>query len=419
MTAISLSGITPYDDTTADAHRHRILPILLLVVGLLFPTSIGGNIVPSLTVVHGALFTAVALWVGLTRGALGTTLQIWNALFIVVWLFAASLVSPFQELAVGALAAYVPIAALYALDLRRLHAVDLAPVLAAATVFVLAAGILVVTGNPAIDRILTRDYAFAYVDLVPNMVTLRKPVFSFGSHSIAAFFYFLLCYLNLETFRVRRRLLHLVLALGCIGIGCFLTSVTAGVMMAWALALVFVAAKGRRLLLAGLLGLGALGVLLFVRQRLGDLRLAADLLTAFASPTNGLLGRYSGGASLLRNVDQLMSQPFRPVGLTFSPTLFYGDSGPLEYLTRGSVPLLLSMYLGLSAMLWRGLRVRRHAMLLFAATMAFELGYSALAYHRYVYLLPFAVMYLNQLDFGSGTATNGAMVDSAPGVVAS
>lgn len=377
----------------------------LLLVGLLFPTSLGGTISNGLYALHQAVFIVVATWLVVRHGALGSPLQVWNAVFVAVWCVAATVFAPFQELALGAFGVYALITMLLVLDLSRLEAPSSRAVLRVATVVLLLAAVGVVAGSALVVEVLTGNYALAYPELLPMMMTLRKPVFTFASHSLAGYFYFVLFYLNFESFRAGRRGVDLALAVGCVLGGAMLTSMTAAVLMPLALVLLFLGSGKARWPLFGALALGAGTAAWMFRSQLADLAAVTNLLATFESSGSGLSGRFGQGGNLLNNLELIRTMPLRPIGLSFSSTVFYGDSGPVEYLLRGSWPLLIGVYGGLALFLWRNLLERRHAVLLFLVTVAFEVGMTVMTYHRFVFLLPFAVMHLNQLTRSSWTGT--------------
>ena len=62
---------------------------------------------------------------------------------------------------------------------------------------------------------------------------------------------------------------------------------------------------------------------------------------------------------------------------------------------RGSVPLVIAVYFGLYRFLRDNLSDRRHLTPLLSALLLFETGYTVLTYHRLVYLLTFAILYLD------------------------
>ena len=392
----------PPDATPPDHHppaeRGRWgLATILLVVGVFFPLSWNGAVLVPLGVLHFALLCVIlgTDWLLRQRGV--HALRLWNSGLIIVTLVAATIVSPLQDLAIGALAPYAAMATVLCMDLREYRATEaVRRAFVATNALAIVAGVMVViAAGPARD-LLVRYYSMAYPELVSNMTLWRKPVFTFGSHSVAGFFYYLLFYLNLETYRAERRRTHLVLAVANCLLGLVLPSMTAGVLMGIA---------GVRLLMFGLrrraaallLPVGVAAAGLWVLRRLGEeVTLLQGLVLAFSVEEGGLRSRYSSDGALIGNLAHVMAHPFRPIGLGFNSNLFYGDSGPLEYLLRGSVLLLLSVYVGLFAFLRANLVLRRHAVHLFVITLIFEVGFTAMTFGRFLYFLPFAVIYLNR-----------------------
>ena len=97
----------------------------------------------------------------------------------------------------------------------------------------------------------------------------------------------------------------------------------------------------------------------------------------------------------LRYIDE---HPLQGVGIGYSEALWYGDSGPIELLIRGSVPLLLAVYVGFWSFLKRSVISKPVAVALFLIYFAFEIAYSNLLYLRTVCVLPFVIVYLNGLN---------------------
>lgn len=390
-------AVVPRDWTRVRA-RSAVLPLFALVVGATWPTSVGGNIVVALAVAHTFLAGAVLLGIGVLRGHLGSGLQVWLSAAILAVVVGASALSPFPAWAPGAVVGYFALAALLALDLRGLTPdVPMRRALLVASWVLLAAGVAVVAAFAPVVDALVRWYAAGYPELVAFMTFARKPVFTFGSHSIAGFFYFLLFYLNLETARVTGQRRYLLTATALVALGYFLASVTAAVLMSCALATLVARSGQHRRLVVGILGVAALAGAVLLRDHVQDLAVVAQLSNSLGAQESGLSGRYASGGNLVSNLRYIAAHPFRPVGLTFSPDLFYGDSGPIEYLTRGSLPLLVAVYGALATFLFRSLYAPRHARVLLTLVVAFEAGFTILTYHRFFFLVVFAVLYLNHL----------------------
>jgi hypothetical protein len=112
----------------------------------------------------------------------------------------------------------------------------------------------------------------------------------------------------------------------------------------------------------------------------------------------GLQSRYSTSGLLSGNLRYLNESPLSPIGLTYGPEdLFYGDSGIVLVMVRGSLPLLVLVYLGFWRCLNRNLRRRGDVLCLFLVTCAFEVGYTPLQLFRFTSLLPFLIVTLNAL----------------------
>lgn len=191
----------------------------------------------------------------------------------------------------------------------------------------------ILAGSDWIAEFLPKYYWTFDPKLVRLMLSLHKPVLTFGSHALAGLFVYLFFFANWETYRARRSTSGLVFA-----------------------------------------------------QRAAV--------------------RFASGGTLRGEINYLLSHPLSPVGLKRSESafevesgehFFIGDSGPLEYLVRGSVPLLVLVYFGLYRFLRGNLAARAHLVVLFLVIIAFETGFSALGSSRTYFLLPFFVIYLNHV----------------------
>ncbi len=111
----------------------------------------------------------------------------------------------------------------------------------------------------------------------------------------------------------------------------------------------------------------------------------------------GLFARYAAEGLLASNFAYLSESPLSPIGFTVTETLYLGDSGVVVNLLRGSVPLLVAVYLGLFMFLRFNLRDRRTALWLWCVVVLFEIGFTPLQYFRFVAFVPFMIVYLNSL----------------------
>ena len=418
----------------------QVVVALLLIVGMYLPSSTDGE--------HSRfwVFTLFAILLGLVgylgwnvgvlpKAVAGVTLPI---LIVLVGCTLMAMVRGTSEFDFGMFVKFVALAVVLSLDLRRLQPGRLVyRTFVAANCVNMALGMGVLIGSDWATEFVTKYYWAFTPGLVASMVSLHKPVLSFGSHSVAAFFLYLFFWANWEEYKQRRSNLSLVFTFGNFALLLGLTSFTS--MGLGALALIQVGywlwGQHRRYVVIGLLGL-VVPLLLLAHVVVDE---AAELqeVRVFApevflnSDLSGPLARYGPTGELRLAMNYVYSHPWSPIGLTVGPSakmediwtpsqFFIGDSGPVEYLLRGSVPLLFLIYFGLYRFLRRNLMSRSHAWGVFFAILLFELGFSVLSYPRIYYLLPFFVIYLNGVASRSvSRSTLGTVGADPPHVISS
>jgi hypothetical protein len=263
--------------------------------------------------------------------------------------------------------------------------------------FAIAAGI--VFGVPAVTDLLVDFYSDFYPDLVPAAMGLHIPVLTFGTHSVAGFFLYLFFYLNLRSYAARGGRFFLLAAGVNLALCALLQSVTGYLFFVLGCAQLATYAVTRRAVAVLLLPVAAAGILALALSLnwLDSQEIQSTVSRRLGSDVNGFVGRYGTTGRQNENIDFLARQPFSPIGFTSPAGLFIADSGPVEFLLRGSVPLLVSAYGGLWLFLRSNLRSRREAWTLFVIFLVFEVGFANLVYLRTVFVLPFVIVYLNAL----------------------
>ena len=271
----------------------------------------------------------------------------------------------------------------------------------------LLGGFAIVAGFQTVNDFIVAHYSTAYDDLVMNMLSWHKPVLTFGTHSLAAFFLYLFFWLNLQGYKRKGQKRLLGFALCYIFLTACLLSVSAVVFAAVGicqLAFHFWSSISYKFVSA----LAVLCVVLFVGAFWGaalNWRDSVDVVKGILQdPGAGLTGRISPGGTMYESLEYLKSHPFSPVGASIREGLVFGDDGPLEYALRGSIPLLLLVYGGLFYFLRRNLLLKSDAYFLFAAIVVFELGYTTLINIRALYLIPVFCAYLNTLTIDQSTS---------------
>jgi hypothetical protein len=383
--------------------------VALLVAGLYFPTSINGE--------HSVVYVLISFLIAIgllsclvyVRGTRPGAVRFLALPLMIVMISCTllALVTGTPWFDSGSLARFCSLAVLLSLNLKDVRVgrvVESAFTIANLINLVTGAAILV--GSDWISRILSAYYSQFYPELVSNMIQLHKPVLTFGTHSLAGFFLYLFFLLNWETYKKRGTRLALWFAVGHLVLLVALSSFTAIAFSSIALcqitAWLWRRSRARVVILAACFILFVF-VAAEVISQLVDWSSFETLAGALLNTGgNGPLARYGSGGTLVAAMGYLYHHPFSPMGFTVAPELIQSDtpladSGPLEYVLRGSWPALILIYLGLYRFLRFNLVEKSDAVKLFLIVMLFETGFSALNYIRSFYLLPFIVIYLNSV----------------------
>ena len=304
----------------------------------------------------------------------------------------------------GIFAQFSLLALLLALDLGKVSPgrfVD--AIFIAGNIINIAFGIAIIAGNEWVGQFLVSFYSASYPELVPNMVSLHKPVLAFGTHSLAGFFVYLFFWINWETFKIRRNTLTLCLGLSNFVLLLGLTSFTSFAFSAMAFTQIGVWLRKRSrkafgaFTLAGVITVSC-GIWMVNTQPENWGYSLTEVSKGLPDPEgSGLLARYGSGGNQREIVEYVASHPLSPIGFNIIPYLVPGDSGPLNYVLRGSVPLVFLIYIGLYQFLRYNSHSRKFALAFFLIVLVFETGFAALPYIRTLYLLPFCVVYLNRI----------------------
>jgi hypothetical protein len=410
--------VSPHLETESTFSFEQTAFACLLVVGFYFPTSTNGEHSVLAVLIAFSILLGLLVYLAGRRGVRWEIIGCISLPIVILpaaWTLYGLCRGP-VDVDLGLFLKYCVLALVLALDLRKFRPgrlVNGAVVLI--NLLNLAAGVAILAGSEWMAEFLPRYYWTAYSELVPLMVSLHKPVLTFGTHSMAAFFVFVLFWINWEGYISKASRLSLFFALGYFVLLLGLTSFTS--VAFGALALVQMGTwfwkRDRRLFIVSVLCVSAV-VPLAIRNfadaldTLSDLPQMAD--GAFLNTeSNGPVSRYGPDGSLSVAMAYLRSHPFLPIGLARaqseagsdveSPSHFFiGDSGILEYLLRGSFLLLFLVYFGLYRFLKNNLVSRKHLLILFFVTVSFETGFPLLIYFRTLYLLPFFVVSLREIE---------------------
>ncbi len=379
------------------------------VFALYFPTSIDGHISEGLASfavlsVFACLTVAVLKPIILWQETHFNTLMGLNSAMIILILFIATANSPFKTISWGAFPVYFSIALIYLINLKMVSSKPFLPLFLVFINFInLAWAIGLIFQLDSFIHLTTQYYTCWYDELLEYMLVLHKPILVYGSHSVAAFFFYIFFLLNIETYTYKHNRLYLVFSILYILLQPLLLSSSAYVFFVIAILHFTYKSVFRRFDIPSfaMLVLLAISLIVFLMQLVGgDLtsqvaKLSIDVL--LGNDENGFLSRYATGGALAPEIRYILANPLFPVGLTYSEGFLFGDSGAVVYVLRGGVLLLLAIYGGLLFFLKTNLESTAMAYWLFFIIAFFEIGFTPLTYFRFIAFLPFVIVYLNSI----------------------
>ena len=380
---------------------------LLFLVGLYCPTSFGTEQSKWLWAAPGLLAILVLITLAVRYGI--CTVPFVCAMVAMSSLLLFTVLTPLWTLTPGALLPYTALLLLTCTDLSGINfgwAMRFAWI--GANVLNIGLSVSIVADYAPAKAFLISNYSAFYDHLVANMLGAGKPVLMFASHSIAAFFFFVCFYLHLRTFSTRRSNGSLLMSISYLVLLVLLKSVSAYCLFAAGVGMLLYHAIGSRMvILLGAVAIGLSIAAVLVTPNQWDENIAS-LRQVWYDPGSGFQGRYIGDGVLLQDLKYINDHPFRGVGIGYSESLWYGDSGPIELLIRGSLPLLLAVYIGFWAFVRRSLVSKGTAVAVFLMYFGFEIAYSNLLYLRTVCVLPMVIVHLNELSRQSAFRTSPA-----------
>jgi hypothetical protein len=243
---------------------------------------------------------------------------------------------------------------------------------------------------------------YAYIDsdfVDERMLALNKPVLTFYTHSIAGFMLYLFFYMNLRAFQANQNKIRAWMAGGYLILIASMFSVTGMVFFCFGVLQLLYVLWGSKHRAAAILVI-AIGCAPFF---FAPIRTVLSVMIVFMSENrnSGLTGRYLQDGTMYYDMQYLKEHPLRPFGASIRADIMFGDSGQLEYLLRGSLPLLILIYGCYWLFLRANLKRRVDVWLIFLVTFAFEFGATTLTYLRFLWLIPFLCVYLNSLTKNS------------------
>ncbi|MEK4452293.1 MULTISPECIES: hypothetical protein [unclassified Paenibacillus] len=373
--------------------KQKLIPFLF-VLGILVPTSVNREMT-NVFVFVGCTVLLVSLVYMLSKQRNIPIKSFYILLFINCLLFIFTFTSPLTEYRFGNSLYFLILSVIFLFDFNSLdiNVENFRRSLQIVNLVLIVFSLSVIFNYAPVVTLLHNWFSAFYMELLPNMFAQKKPVSTFGTHSIAGFYYFILFILNFVTYYFLKRKIHLVIGLLFMVFLYYIQSSTSLVyFLVCFLAIAFLLfKKSKRVFFMSMLVLVILVVFKF-----DDISIFQKVNDKLFSSNNGLSIRYSGNGTLSENIKFISNNPFNGIGYGYSTTYQYVDSGILEYSLRGSVFTLLAVLLGFFLFLRRNLD-KSTSIILFLLFLSFEIGFSNLIYFRTLFILPFMVAYLNKL----------------------
>jgi hypothetical protein len=377
---------------------------LLFIVGVYFPSSINTIILPILEFLIYIPLFLVLLYFLLRQ-------KVFNKDFLLLafiinaslLLFSFTSADLFDKRSYGIYPAYFIYSLIILINFKKIgYSKYLKTSLLLVSFFqiVLGAGLLI--KDITIEDFILDNYSYGYPTLVPYMLQQLKPVTTFATHSVSAFFFFILFILNFYTYKQNNKFIYLLFSIFFIILLLFTRSNTAYMYTFVSLLFLLVyLSKSPVSLFWFLTFSGAIAIYGYYEYfEVVNVLISYDLAETTGSQGSGILGRYSSSSAnyLAPTIQFIKDHPFTPIGLSYSDNIFFTDSGPIIYFIRGSIFLVLAMYLGLYLFLRNNILNKQISFFLFVVFMLFETGMPNLIYTRSLYLLIFVGVYFNYLS---------------------
>lgn len=378
---------------------NNLLVFLLLGIGMFFPTSSAGVInegLESLQYIILLMILGVLFLINKKskKGLLHASLIIFILILSTgVTIFSGRYTNIFFT---GIMFQYILLSLMFVIDFSKIKLHDnFEKVFFSFNLATVSIGLLVVLNYAPAKDFLLNNYSSFYQQLLTLMFLSDKPVFVFGTHSLAGLFYYLLFFMNFKVYLNKKNMISLLFSVVFLALMFFLRSTTAYILLGIALAqlLYYLSKKSLPLLFLTVL------ILFFVLNNNFE-TISYNISRVANANITGFAGRYSSSGALNVTIDYIFNH-LTPIGIVNVPGLYYTDSGWIMNILRGSLLFFVIVYLGFYSFLRRNLINKRTALWIFIIIFSFEVGFQGLTYIRLLYFLPFFTIYLNNFALES------------------
>lgn len=375
-------------------------PIFLLIIALCFPTSSGGVINSNYEILFSVLLLAICLIFIIVNHQKTTFFAVTLTFLVLGVLLFFTISSNFFEIKIGSLLYYSSflIIIMFNYDMEKPNSNSYIKILRMIVFTFCLVGLLMIFKIEFITDIIKNYYSSFYDSLLPTMIEFGKPVLTFATHSLSGFMLFVLLFMMQKTWRVTESYFDFILIILLLILLYNLKSFTSSSYLIIGLVMIIVQSnRKQRFFILCFISLSLLYVVLYEKELLSEMTIVFRHIF-FEKQGNGLAGRYFSTGTLGNNISYIGSADFYPIGFSYSSKFSYVDSGYIEYFLRGGFICLLGMYVSFIYFVTRNLKCKLDSLVLISTVLLFEFGFSGLTYSRFIFSLPFTIVYLKLID---------------------
>jgi hypothetical protein len=380
--------------------------IFVAFFSLFWPTSINTVIMPHLTLTGNVVCLALLIFASVLGWIRLNPVQFVISLALMILLFLMTFLSPYKQITFGAIAPYMTMAFVAALNVKNLRfSRNQLLFVLWTSITLVALSWSVIFGAQAVI-----DIQESYYQIVPELFNYmvawaNKPVLMFATHSVAGFAYFVFSLVfyawGRNTDKFFYKMVCYFLSFNFFILLAFLISNTG--FLLFAVLIVFY--LYRFVFSKGLIPffLFAILVLLFIVAYIEEisflLGLAADATAdVLGSKHNGILSRFTLGSRLAGSYEYVFHSPLIGVGFTDGGNLAFGDNMLSEYVLRGGFLGYFLVLLSVFGFFYSNMKSASAALLMFAFVILSDTGYPLWVTFRFVFLFPILVVLMNHLS---------------------
>ena len=371
---------------------HSYVILGLTTLGIFLPSSLDGQ--NTLGVFYVGTSSILATMILVSTFKRFDIIRSFLVIGIVTFLIVNTFFSEYHRYQPGTLLVIFPVLLYMSMDLKGPNIKPLITFLnfISISLFVFAMG--VVFDISPIQNFLSRYYVTTFTELYKYMLAAHRPVGPFGSHSIAAFMYYLFFVMYYVLWLRLRKVVYLLFSVMYIVLILNLHSNSA---LFFTMFAVLTAINTPFLLKKIGFTFFFLNILILTMT----FTLANGFVDVFSlisgTDTNGLLSRYGPNGVLQDNIRYLKENFFLGDGIAYTEKLRYTDSGYIRNVLTYGVIGTTMFYIAFLLSLFKDNRA--YVFIIFVAFMFFEIGYDMFFYPRTVFILLLLSFFISNFAF--------------------